>query len=256
MSVAAAGKSTEFSVRVRDFVERLDCRLARTLDEREAIFRLRYDAYVREGTIEPNKSKLFKDRYDDLPNAYNFGCYFDGVMVSSLRLHVGSPRHPVTPSVSVFSDILGPEIDTGKVLIDPTRFVADPLLAREYPYLPQATVRLPFLACEHFNADIGLAACREEHRAFYKRMFFLHQDGEPRPYPPLTKPIALLRFDYRETREKVIARHPFMASTAAERERLFGAAPKRVVPTLIRSSRPMIPPSARASSRPFSIHAA
>ena len=28
--------------------------------------------------------------------------------------------------------------------------------------LPQATARLPFVACEHFNADIGLAACREE----------------------------------------------------------------------------------------------
>lgn len=239
-----------------DFVSQLDCRPARTLDEREAIFSLRYEAYVREGTIEPNKSKLLKDRYDDLPNVWIFGCYIDDRLVSSLRVHVGSPQHPATPSVSVFNDVLQPEIDTGKVIVDPTRFVAHPAFAREYPMLPQATARLPFVACEHFNADIGLAACREEHRAFYKRLFFLDQIGEPRPYPPLTKPIALLRFDYRTVKERVVARHPFLASTAAEREKLFGAAPARVLPRLLRSTRATTLPTARPTNQPLHIHAA
>lgn len=236
-----------------DFVAKLDCRAARTLAEREAIFKLRYDAYLREGSIEPNKSGLFKDKYDDLPNVWSFGCYIDGELVSGLRLHVGSPQHPVTPSVSVFHDVLQSEIDTGKVLVDPTRFVVNPLYSREFPMLPQATARLPFVACEHFNADIGLAACREEHRAFYKRLFFLDQVGEPRAYPPLTKPIALLRFDYRAVRERVIQRHPFLASTAEERLRLFGAAPARVLPRLIRSQPPQ---SARRASQPLSSNAA
>lgn len=255
MSSAAYRRGDDFSSRLIDFTEQLDCRLVKTVDEREEIFSLRYDAYLREGSIEPNPSKLFKDRYDDLPNVWIFGCHFEGRLVSSLRVHVASPQHPAAPSVSVFNDVLRSEIDTGKVIVDPTRFVAHPLLAREYPMLPQATARLPFLACEHFHADVGLAACREEHRAFYKRLFFLDQVGPPRAYPPLIKPIALLRFDYRQVRDRVLARHPFLASTPAERERLFGPAQARVLPRILRTPpRVALPP--RPSLRPFRINAA
>ncbi|MBN9061884.1 MAG: hypothetical protein J0H41_05505 [Rhizobiales bacterium] len=256
MSGAAQLKTDDFAKRMIDFTARLDCRVAKTADEREEIFSLRYEAYLREGSIEANPSKLFKDRYDDLPNAWIFGCRLDGRLVSSLRVSVASPQHPASPSISVFHDVLAPEIDTGNIIIDPTRFVAHPLFGREYPMLPQATARLPFVACEHFNADIGLAACREEHRAFYKRLFFLDQVGSPRPYPPLTKPIALLRFDYRAVRERVLARHPFLASTPGERERLFGPAPARVVPRLLPAARARAVPSRTPSAEPFRINAA
>lgn len=256
MSSAAARQFDDFSSRLIDFTARLECRVAKTLDDREEIFSLRYEAYLREGSIDPNPSKLFKDRYDDLPNVWIFGCHIDGRLVSSLRVHVASPQHPVAPSISVFNDVLQAEIDTGKIIVDPTRFVAHPLLGRDYPMLPQATARLPFVACEHFGADVGLAACREEHRAFYKRLFFLDQIGLPRAYPPLTKPIALLRFDYRQVRERVLARHPFLASTQAERERLYGPVPARVVPRLLRSARPKIVMSSRPSAQPFRINAA
>lgn len=256
MSGAVQVKADDFAKRMIDFTAQLDCRVARTLDEREEIFSLRYDAYLREGGIAPNPSKLLKDRYDDLPNVWIFGCRINGKLVSSLRVNVASPQHPASPSVSVFSDLLQPEIDTGNVIVDPTRFVAHPAYGRDYPMLPQATARLPFVACEHFNADIGLAACREEHRAFYKRLFFLDDVGAPRPYPPLTNKIALLRFDYQDVRERVLARHPFLASTPAERERLFGPAPARVVPRLLPAAQSRTAPARAASAEPFRINAA
>ena len=56
----------------------------------------------------------------------------------------------------MFADLLHPELDSGKTIIDPTRFVADPDKARVFPELPYVTVRLGYVACGHFNADIGL----------------------------------------------------------------------------------------------------
>jgi hypothetical protein len=219
---SAQKRELDYGERLIEFVRRTEFKPATTDAAREEIFRLRYRAYLREGAIEPNAAQIFKDSYDDLPNCWIFGYYLDGRLVSSLRVHVSSPRHPLAPSIPVFRELLGPEVEAGRVIVDPTRFVTDHEMARDLPGLPHATVRLPFLACEHFNADIGIAAVRAEHRAFYKRLFFMDQVAEPRDYPSLTKPIALLRFDYAAVREKVVARHAFMGSTQAERDRLFG----------------------------------
>ena len=77
----------------------------------------------------------------------------------------------MSPSSDMFGDVLHPELDQGEIFIDPTRFVADPDKARVFPELPYVTVRLGYVACGHFNADIGLAMVRPEHQAFYRRVF-------------------------------------------------------------------------------------
>src|SRR6185295_17203840 len=99
-----------FSNRVAELLDRLDCRLADTPEEREAIFRLRYECYLREGAISPNASETFCDPYDDSPNARIFGLYLDGELASSIRIHVTSPEHADFPSYYVFEDLLDPEL--------------------------------------------------------------------------------------------------------------------------------------------------
>ena len=144
-----AGKDViadEFSQRVSEFIGAVDYRLARTQQERLDIFRLRYRAYIREGTIAANSQQLFKDDLDDVPNVWIFGCFVEGRLVSSLRVHVASPAHPIAPATAVFPDVLRPDVDGGKVLVDPTRFVTEDNVTRDYPYLPYATVRIPFLS--------------------------------------------------------------------------------------------------------------
>ncbi len=66
----------------------------------------------------------------------------------------------MSPSAEVFADLCIPRLDEGKIIIDPTRFVADPDKAKRFPELPYLTVRLGYMACGHFNADIGLAIVR------------------------------------------------------------------------------------------------
>ncbi|HEV2000779.1 MAG TPA: hypothetical protein VGQ97_09890, partial [Xanthobacteraceae bacterium] len=87
--------------------------------------------------------------------------------------------------------------------------------------LPYITLRLPWLACEYFNADVCLATVRSEHQAFYRRVFGQRPKCPARTYPGLMKPIALMMLDYRQGRDQVNARYPFFRSTVFERRMLF-----------------------------------
>jgi hypothetical protein len=222
MSSVAARAGKAFSERLYDFAETVRYRKIEGEADREAVFRLRYEAYVREGTIPISFEKRFADKYDEMPNVWIFGAYVDGELASSIRVHVATPEHPNSPSVDVFADVLRPEIERGHTIVDPTRFVAHPVLARGYPELPYITVRLGFLASEYFRADLGLASVRVEHQAFYKRLFLMNPLCEPRRFPNLAPLFSLMGVNYPSVKERIIQRYPFMQSTAAELDDLYG----------------------------------
>ena len=207
--------------RTADPLEHVDYRLAETPEDKDRIYRLRYRAYLREGAILPSESERVTDRYDDLPNNFTFGVYVRGELCSSIRISVLTSEYRGSPSSEMFTKLLHPELDRGKVIIDPTRFVADPEKAKTFPELPYVTVRLGYVACGHFNADIGLANVRPEHRAFYRKVFLQEPWGEPKLYPGLIKPVGLVAAHYPSIREQVFQRFPYMRSSAFERRTLF-----------------------------------
>jgi hypothetical protein len=202
-------------------LDQVEYRLAETDAEKEAIYRLRYRAYLHEGAIEPRADQRLTDRFDDLPNSWIFGIYLDGELTSSLRISVATPDDDDTPAVNAFRDLLEPELARGKVIVDPNRFVADPVRRTRYPELPYVTLRLAYVACTHFKADIGTATVRKEHQAFYRRVFLHKSLCPPRPYPTLTKPLCLMAVDYPKMCERVFQRYPFFRSSASERRMLF-----------------------------------
>jgi len=224
MRATALKLARGFSDRATDLLDRLDYRLIETDHEREQIFRLRYEAYLREGAIAPNFTRKLYDRFDDAENSWTFGLHIDGTIVSSVRICVSTPAQPLTPAVEAFPDILGPKIEHGKIIVDPNRFVVAAKAARAFPELPYLTVRLGFIACPYFGADIATASVRPEHQAFYKRIFGLKPMCEPRSYPTVTKPLSLMMVDYLSVREKILAR-PYFRSTFFERRMLFERAP-------------------------------
>ena len=169
----------------------------------------------------PSETGRVTDAYDDLPNNYTFGVYVHGELCSSIRISVLTSEFRGSPSSEMFADLLHPELDRGKVIIDPTRFVADPEKAKNLAALPYITVRLGYIACSHFNADIGLANVRPEHRAFYRKVFLQEPWGEPRLYPGLIKPVGLMAAEYRSIRDRVYQRFPIMRSDASEQAALF-----------------------------------
>ena len=218
---SAAEPRLVLPARTWDPMEHVDYRLVETPEEKAEIYNLRYRAYLREGAILPSESKQVTDRYDDLPNNFTFAVYIRGELYSSIRISVLTAKWRGSPSSEMFSDLLHPELERGKIIIDPTRFVADPEKAKKFPELPYVTVRLGYVACGHFNADIGLANVRPEHRAFYRRVFLQEPWGQPRLYPGLIKPVGLVAAHYPSIRDKVFGRFPFMRSSAFERRMLF-----------------------------------
>ena len=203
-------------------LDRVEYRLMQSAAEREAIYKLRYRAYLNEGAIKPRSDQHLMDRFDYAANCWTFGIFLDDELCSSLRISVASPEMPVTPATEAFSDVLQPELARGFTIVDPNRFVADPDRQNKNSALPYLTLRLAYVACQHFDADLGTATVRKEHQAFYRRVFLHREIAKPRPYPTLIKPLSLMAVHFPSMREQVFARYPMFRSTPAERERLFG----------------------------------
>jgi hypothetical protein len=189
--------------------------------DREEVFKLRYRAYLQEGAIAPRSDRRMTDRFDDLPNSWIFGVYCDGVLASSLRISVATAANPATPAVDAFPEFLEPVLARGTVIVDPNRFVADPVRQERCPALPYMTVRLGYVACAHFEAGLGTATVRKEHQAFYRRVFLQRVLCEPRPYPTLLKPLGLMAAEYPLVRDRIFQRYPHFRSTPKERSLLF-----------------------------------
>ena len=221
MSLAYVNQSL-FSDRVSNLLGEVDYRIAETEADLDAIFRLRYEAYRREGFIHTNVSQTFSDDYDETANGRIFGLYLDGHLVSSIRIHVASRASPDCPSFKTFSDIIQPEIDAGCVLVDPTRFVTDQRMSRHLTGLPHLTLRLCWMAALHFQAEHFLVAIRTEHQAFYRRTFRHRSVCPPRAYALLNCPISLMTVNCEHVAERVYDRYPFFRSSAFERRMLFG----------------------------------
>jgi len=221
VSIGSAGLESRFANSISRLLDSVDYRLANSDEQREAIFRLRYRAYIRDGMISPNSSGVFSDAYDETDNAYLLGLYIDDELASSIRVHVASGKHPEFPSLEVFADVLQPELDGGKVIVDTTRFVTDENLSRLHRGLPYITLRLCMLAARHFGADHLLAAVRAEHRMFYERALSYRLICESRPYPLLAKPMSLMTLNYPAVADQLNRRYPLFCSTLSERRMLF-----------------------------------
>lgn len=214
--------AASFSLKVQRLLSRVEYRLARSEADLDQIYRLRYDANLREGAIVANPSGKLSDRFDETANVFNFAIDIDGVLTSALRLHLLTPDMPFSPALDAFGDLLQPEINAGKRIIDGNRFVANYPRARSFPELPYITLRIGILAALHFECELIVASVRSEHYPFYKREYMAEKLCEPRPYPTLVKPLSLISIDMERNGEAIMKRHTFYVSERGERERIFG----------------------------------
>lgn len=227
-----------FNRSVFSVLERTEYRLCERGEDLEAIYRLRYDSYLAAGMVREDAARMVEDRFDELPNAYRFGIYYDGVLVSTLRLHYVNRAFPISPSSEVFGDILEPRIAArGETFVDPSRFAAAAEWSKTLRVLPYVTLRLAMLACKHFHPTYCLTAIKEEHSAFYRRVFRSTPAAGVRSYPGLMVPVHLLQSSIEANLEGIIERFPFFRSTAFERRMLFERpkkgelAPLTILPT-------------------------
>jgi len=188
MDLATGGAPRSFSDRVLRLLERVEHRVAKAPAEREAAFRLRSEAYQKNGVLQRSDGdRLYDPRYDDAPNAWITTTFIDGELAGTVRVNLGVDEYAILPGLQVFSDILGPKLVARQVI-----------------------------------ADFAIGTPRAEHMAFYRRTFGATPWCPPRDYPGVTAKIACVGADYRFGRIMIESRYPFYKSEPSEREALFG----------------------------------
>ena len=214
--------SSLFLTRVMETLDKVEYRRADTPEEKEVIFRARYEAYRREDSIPPNKTGLFSDELDESPNVWMIGIYIDGVMASTLRLHIGSSLQHILPVTEVFPDKVLPLLETGAIVIDVTRQTSRLEFVRAYPFLTLLTMRAAFIAEYYFDADYITAACKPEYEAAFRRLSGCVNWAPTRPYPLLAKPTLLMGHDCKMNRAAMRERYPYVVSTPEIQRALYG----------------------------------
>ncbi len=223
MGGATESAPQSFSDRVLGLLERVEHRVAKTPADREAAFRLRFDAYQRIGFLQRSDGdRLYDPRYDDAPNAWISNTYLDGELAGTVRVNIGAGDTAILPGLQVFADVLAPRLAAGEVVAEFTRLAARLTLSSAHPELAYIIMRPAFMAAEHFDADCAVGTPRAEHIAFYRRAFGATIWRQPRDYPGLTAKLACVGADYRLARQFIELRYPFFKSDRAEREALFG----------------------------------
>ncbi len=119
MDAPIADTASRFSDRVLRFLERVEHRVARTPAEREAVYQLRYEAYIRNGLIEPRADRrLHDERYDDAPDAWITTTFIDGELAGTTRVNLAADEDAILPSFTVYPDVIGPYLRAGRVIVE------------------------------------------------------------------------------------------------------------------------------------------
>lgn len=221
MAISAQKNSQNFHEKLSRNLSETKYNIVNNRSDRDSVFQLRYRCYRKENLIPSTLEQKFSDNYDSDPNSIIFGARTEDAIVGSIRIHLLSKEHPLSPAYDTYHDILDPLVKNGETMIDPSRFVIDPLAHRK-PLVPFSVIRLACMMAEHFEADWMLATVRPEHAAFYKRFCSLQPMAEARPYPGLSCPLMLLGARNKEVQDHVFERYPIFSSTLAERLALFG----------------------------------
>src|SRR4051794_448835 len=79
---------SSFTQSVLNVLDHVEYRYCDGGEDLEAIYRLRYESYLKAGLLRPNTARIVRDSFDDLPNSYRYGVFYDGRLVSTIRLHM------------------------------------------------------------------------------------------------------------------------------------------------------------------------
>ena len=223
MYVDALSHLPRFADRVAKMLERVEHRAALSSADREAAYRLRYEAYLRENLLNQRvDAMLYDEVYDASPNSLTTTTFIDGELASTVRVHVVADEEAVSPAHDVFPDVLAPHLRGHRVIIDPSRLAARADVARRFPELPYFAVRPGWLAAHHFHADCIVLSCVSAHQAYYRRVFRFQTWSDLRSYPKVAAKVVCMGLDFAAEMERVETRYPCFRSTPAEREALFG----------------------------------
>ena len=206
-SAAEAIRSARSSA-ASDLLDQVDYRLAETPEEKDEIYRLRYRAYLHEGAIDAARNRSASPIASMmLPNAWIFGVY---LRRRTLQFHPHQRADVGMADVAVGRAVRrsASSANSTGARFSSIRPASSPIpsKAKRFPELPYVTVRLGYVACGYFNADIGLATGSSRASGVLSPGVSAGAAGASRGcFRALIKPVGLMAADYPAMREQVFA---------------------------------------------------
>jgi N-acyl-L-homoserine lactone synthetase len=205
--------------KMMDILSRIEYRRVECFEDLEEIGRLRYLAYSDRGIV--TKSREMIDEADFDPHAHVLALYYEGRLLSSVRLHHVTPEHRLCQSASDFGSEIAALLDARRSFIDPARFAADPEAGAEFSWIPYMTLRPAIAAAAFFGADLVMQHVQTRHASFYKRVFYADTIVGSKYCPQYLCDLSLMCTDTRRTGPALLTRFPFFKTRASERTMLF-----------------------------------
>ena len=223
MDVHGSSSPRRFADRVAAMLGRVEHRAAISRVDREAAYRLRYEAYLRQNLLNERLDGILYDEvYDECPNSLTTLTYIDGELASTVRVHIlNDEASSVSPARDVFPDVLAPHLKAGRIIVDPSRLAARMDMAKRFPELPYLALRAPWMAARHFSVDYIALSCAVGHVGYYSKLYRFQIWSDLRNYPKVTAPVVCMGLDFAAEMERIEARYPSYRSTPSEREALF-----------------------------------
>lgn len=218
---------------VLDTMDRLEYRRIVAADDLEDVGALRRQAF--------NARQLYHEKFDGpviesldfAPGSFVFGLYYDGVLVSSLRLNVVEPGCHPTSAMAACPETINPLLEQGMTFVELSRFAIDGDAVAEVPLLPALTHRLSVMMTIHLNADYCIGLVKLKHEAYYRRMFRATRLAGPF-VPDGMFPDTVLLGVSRANQAYVTGRNPIFFFTPTEARLLFEEAVDALPPLCVR----------------------
>ena len=175
--------------------------LARTPEELDAVYRLRYFCYQRRGVIGERADCRFRDSFDDLPNQFSFLAHDDRDQpVATVRLSVVRPDWgwAESPACRVYGDHPALAMLTRTSFVEASRLCFARTARRDAFYNLLGNMAALGERC----GVEWMAACpRVEHSETYQRLYGFRPLAEPRRYFGVSFETELLGIRLSEMKE-------------------------------------------------------
>lgn len=218
-----------------DALSKIEYRRIRHREDFEAVGDLRQRAYDARDIYHNKFGAPVLEDVDFEPDTYLFGIYYDDQIVATVRVNHLNAQNRMSPAVKLFGSTLLPLVDQGMSFIDPSRLAVDRAFSEILPGLPMFILRPALIAMGFFDASQCLCVCKEEHGAFYRRVFKATQIGQAKHFDDVKFPVAILGVSENNWLY-TFRRNPIFLFTQTEERLLFeksaiGEAPLSVRPT-------------------------
>jgi len=157
------------------------CTEARSRQTRDDVYRIRYDCYRRDNSIDPNFYERFSDALDDSPNHFSYLLGSTEEALATVRMSVVRPdlNWTQSPALHVYGDCPAFQSIASESYVEASRLCFAPQ-AR-----PNSFISLlgNMAALAEFYSVRWLVACpRLEQAKTYERLFGFKPMAEPRTY--------------------------------------------------------------------------